>query len=410
MHPKELSIDDYTYDLPAEKTALYPAHPRDSSRLLIYDKGVISEDIYRNLDKHLPAEAALVFNDTRVIKSRILFPKVTGAVIEIFCLEPYHPFIDYDTLFRQTGSSLWKCMIGKAGKWRDKFLTRKIVIEGTEVTLRAELIKRLTDSYVVKFDWTPGRFTLGEILTTAGVTPLPPYIKRTANEDDEKDYQTVYSVHKGSVAAPTAGLHFTEAMMESFRGKGIPVLFTTLHVGAGTFKPVKSATMEGHIMHEEWLNITVEFLRQLIGNLDRTIISVGTTSTRTLESIYWMGNKILNNGHITPEDLKISQWEVYETGEVHSPQTAVTALLDWITGHKMTHLLIETGIIIAPGYKYKIVRGLITNFHQPKSTLLLLVAAFMGDDWRRVYDYALTRNFRFLSYGDGCLIIPLPQG
>lgn len=406
MHPKELSIDDFTYDLPADKIALYPVHPRDSSRLLVYKKGMISEDIYRNIEKYLPDQTTLVFNDTRVIKSRILFPKTTGAVIEIFCLEPYEQFIDYETLFQQRGSSLWKCMIGKAGKWRDKFLTRDIVIGDAAVTLRAELIKRLADSYVVKFDWTPAGFTLGEILTAAGVTPLPPYIKRTATKDDEKDYQTVYSVHKGSVAAPTAGLHFSEAMMASFHKKGIATLFTTLHVGAGTFKPVKSPTMEGHIMHEEWINISVVFLQQLLANLDHTIVSVGTTSTRTLESIYWMGNKILNDRNITPEALKISQWEVYDSTVAHDPQSAVQALLHWIVRHDMSHLLIETGIIIAPGYQYKIVSGLVTNFHQPKSTLLLLVAAFMGSDWITMYDYALTHNFRFLSYGDGCLIIP----
>lgn len=406
MHPKDLSIDDYTYDLPPEKIALYPVHPRDTSRLLICNKGDISEDIYRHLDAHLPQDATLVFNDTRVIKSRILFPKSTGAVIEIFCLEPYEQFPDYERLFQQTHTSLWKCMIGKAGKWRDKYLTRELEIGGQHATLHAELIKRLPDAYVVQFSWTPEQITLGEILSAAGVTPLPPYIKRKASDEDEKDYQTIYSIHNGSVAAPTAGLHFTQEMMNAFRKKHIPTLFTTLHVGAGTFKPVKSVTMEGHIMHEEWMNITVDFLRQLKENLNRTIISVGTTSTRTLESIFWMGNKILSNKSITAEELKITQWEVYETPDAGDPATAVRALLDWMREHDLSHLLIETGIIIAPGYHFRIVKGLITNFHQPKSTLLLLVSALVGDDWRKVYNYALANNFRFLSYGDGCLLLP----
>lgn len=406
MHPKDLSINDYTYDLPPEKIALYPVHPRDTSKLLICNKGDISEDIYRHLDAHLPQDATLVFNDTRVIKSRILFPKSTGAVIEIFCLEPYEQFPDYERLFQQTHTSLWKCMIGKAGKWRDKYLTRELEIEGQHATLHAELIKRLPDAYVVQFSWTPEQITLGEILSAAGVTPLPPYIKRKASDEDEKDYQTIYSIHNGSVAAPTAGLHFTQEMMNTFRKKHIPTLFTTLHVGAGTFKPVKSVTMEGHIMHEEWMNITVDFLRQLKENLNRTVVSVGTTSTRTLESIFWMGNKILSNKSITAEELKITQWEVYETPDAGDPATAVGALLDWMREHDLSHILIETGIIIAPGYDFKIVKGLITNFHQPKSTLLLLVSALVGDDWRKVYNYALANNFRFLSYGDGCLLLP----
>lgn len=406
MHPKDLAIENFSYSLPPERIALFPASPRDSSRLLIYREGDIAEDIYRRLDRYLSDNTVLVFNDTRVIKSRILFEKATGSVIEIFCLEPVQPVSDYDTLFRQNESVLWKCLIGKAGKWKEKQLAKRIVIHNTEVVLTAELVERLPDAYVVRLAWTPSHFTFGEIIGTAGVTPLPPYIKRAANEDDEINYQTVYSQHEGSVAAPTAGLHFTQKMLHSFREKGIPSLFTTLHVGAGTFKPVKSDTMEGHLMHAEWQNITIPFLEGLLKNIDRKIISVGTTATRTLESIFWMGNKILNHPDIGPADLKIGQWEVYETHRVHTREEAVTALLGWIKKQDMTHLVIETEIIIAPGYTYRMTEGLITNFHQPRSTLLLLVAALIGRDWEKVYGHALAHNFRFLSYGDGCLLLP----
>lgn len=406
MHPKDLSIEDFSYVLPKEKIALYAAEPRDSSRLLIYDEGLIKEDIYRNLEHHLPKNSVLVFNDTRVIKSRLLFPKSTGAIIEIFCLEPYEDFRGYDLFFRQTGKALWKCMIGKAGKWKEKRLSKTLSISGTEVTLTAELQKKLTDSYLVELSWTPPAISHGEIMDAAGVTPLPPYIKRKANKKDETSYQTIYSAHEGSVAAPTAGLHFTDKMMKGFQRKGIETLFTTLHVGAGTFKPVKSDFMEGHIMHKEWMNITVEFLENLLKNIDKSIITVGTTATRTLESIYWMGNKIISDKVNDIHDLQTSQWEVYDLQEIHSPEEATAALIHWIKSRGKSHLMIETGILIAPGYDYKIINGLITNFHQPQSTLLLLVAALMGEEWRKVYDYALQHNFRFLSYGDGCLILP----
>lgn len=406
MHPKELSIEDFTYELPDEKIALFPASPRDSSRLLIYNEGSISEDIYRNLAQHLPADAVLIFNDTRVINSRILFPKSTGATIEIFCLEPFGAFADYDQLFAQTGESTWKCMIGKAGKWKEKQLVKTFKIQGRDVTLFAELTDRLPDSYLVRFTWTPSDFTVAEVIGAAGLTPLPPYIKRRATPTDEKTYQTVYSAHNGSVAAPTAGLHFTEEMMASFQERGITTLFTTLHVGAGTFKPVKSEKMGGHHMHAEWMNITLGFLHALRSNIHKKIISVGTTSTRTLESIYWMGSKIVNNPEIPISDIKIKQWEPYDANAGCSAEAALDALIRWMQARGDTHMLIETEIIIAPPYVFRIVAGLITNFHQPKSTLLLLVAALAGDGWKQIYKYALDHGFRFLSYGDGCLIIP----
>lgn len=406
MHPKDIKIEDFSYDLPKEKIAYHPAHPRDSSKLLIYKQGTISESLYRNLANNLESDCCLIFNDTKVIKSRIFFPKKTGAVIEIFCLEPSEATTNYEEHFQQTGSVRWKCLVGKVGKWKEKQLCKTLQIEGKEVSLKAEIIERLADSFVIELSWTPEEISFGEIIEAAGATPLPPYIKRKATRKDEDEYQTVYSHYDGSVAAPTAGLHFTQRILADLKQKAIPTLFTTLHVGAGTFKPVSSETMQGHIMHAEFMNITIAFLESLQEQLGKTIISVGTTSTRTLESIFWMGNKILNQPEISQEELKVSQWEPYETQQVHSTKEALAALISWMKSRKLEHLLIETEIIIAPGYTYKMIKGLITNFHQPNSTLLLLVAALVGDSWKKIYDYALHHDFRFLSYGDGSLLLP----
>ena len=406
MHPRYLKIEDFTYDLPNEKIAYSPVNPRDSSKLLVYKEGYISESTYRNLADQLPNDAVLIFNDTKVVKSRIFFQNETGATIEVFCLEPYGENTDYELHFQQTGSAVWTCLVGKVAKWRQPILSKSIIVNGKEVILSVEMIEKLADSYVVKFTWTPEDIAFGEVMEAAGVTPLPPYIKRIADKTDEETYQTVYSEHEGSVAAPTAGLHFTERVLEDFKNKGIVSLFTTLHVGAGTFKPVKAEVMEDHIMHSECLNITTDFLESLLSKINQPIITVGTTSTRTVESIYWMGNKIVNNPTITLEELKVSQWTPYETEQTCSAEEAVSALLNWIKNRNQTHLSIETEIIIAPGYTYRISKGLITNFHQPQSTLLLLVSALIGDNWKTVYQYALDNDFRFLSYGDGSLLLP----
>ncbi|RQP12506.1 MAG: S-adenosylmethionine:tRNA ribosyltransferase-isomerase [Chryseobacterium sp.] len=372
---------------------------------MIYKKGEISEDVYRNLPEQLPSDALLVFNNTRVIKSRIFFHKPTGGAIEIFCLEPYNPLPEYAEHFDCKDSVLWKCLIGKANKWKESSLTKTITVNEQTLQLTAEIVERLSDSFLIRFSWDRP-VTFGEVLNAAGTTPLPPYIKRVADKEDEETYQTVYSEHEGSVAAPTAGLHFTDNILNELRAKSIPSMYTTLHVGAGTFMPVKSETMEGHNMHSEWMNISRDFLVDLRSNLDKTIISVGTTSARTLESVYRMGNKLCQNPQSTGEELKVSQWESYEESSSADAYNAVSALIDYLDQRKMTHLSIETEIIIAPGYEFKIVKGLLTNFHQPQSTLLLLVSALIGDDWRKVYDYALENNFRFLSYGDGSLLLP----
>jgi S-adenosylmethionine:tRNA ribosyltransferase-isomerase len=407
MHPKNLSISDFDYSLPEEKIAVYPLPERDQSKLLIYKSGNISEDIYRNIAAYLPERSFLVFNDTKVIKARILFQKKTGAVIEIFCLEPYEKINDYAVVLSQKNSTKWKCMIGGAGKWKEKFLEKEIIIEGKKIVLKAQLVEKLNDAYVVELSWDPGNYSFAEIIDHAGETPLPPYIKRKAEESDAERYQSIYSHYEGSVAAPTAGLHFTEQIFSSLNKKNIEKGFVTLHVGAGTFKPVKSSNMEGHEMHAEWIDVSTNFLKQLIDHISNGVFCVGTTSVRTVESLYWMGLKTFLNPETNFVDLKISQWEVYEEpleNNVCNAKTALESLLKYLKDKKTERLFIQTQIIIAPGYAYKICDGIVTNFHQPKSTLLLLVSAMIGEEWKSIYDYALKNNFRFLSYGDGCLI------
>lgn len=407
MHPKDLSINDFNYKLPEEKIAIFPLEKRDQSKLLIYKNEKISEDIYRNIAGHLPEGSFLVFNDTKVIKARILFKKITGSIIEIFCLEPYERIKDYAVVLQQKNSIRWKCMIGGAGKWKEKFLEKTISIHGETIILKAGLIEKLSDAYVVELSWTPGDYSFAEIIEHAGETPLPPYIKRKAEESDAERYQSIYSLHEGSVAAPTAGLHFTKEIFSSLKKKNIDTGFVTLHVGAGTFKPVKSERMAQHEMHAEWIDVSVSFIETLINNISHGIFCVGTTSVRTIESLYWMGLKALLNPNIEFENLQINQWDVYEENLQNnnsSPEVALRALLDFLNSQNVEKLLIQTQIIIAPGYQFKIAKGMITNFHQPKSTLLLLVAAMIGENWKDIYDYALAREFRFLSYGDGCLI------
>lgn len=407
MHPKNLSIEDYNYLLPEEKIASYPLEKRDESKLLVFKYGEISEGIYKNIAYHLPVNSLLIFNDTKVIKARILFTKSTGAVIEIFCLEPYEDVNEYAIIFQKKEKIKWKCMIGGASKWKRGSLEKTLVIDGNEIQLKASLVKKLSDAYVVELTWEPGDFSFAEIIESAGDTPLPPYIKRKAEESDAERYQTIYSKYEGSVAAPTAGLHFTPHIFHSLKAKNISAGFTTLHVGAGTFKPVKSATMEGHEMHAEWMELSTDFIELLLKNLKNEIICVGTTSVRTIESIYWMGVKSILYPHQQIEELAIKQWEVYEEPLLKidcSPEKSLASLLKFLQKKKVKKLLIQAQIIIAPGYQFMLTKGLITNFHQPKSTLLLLVAAMAGDDWKKMYEYALENEFRFLSYGDGCLI------
>lgn len=396
MHPKNISILDFTYHLPDEKIALHPAEQRDNAKLLVYKNGIIYEDKYSNIHTHLPQNSALIFNNTKVIKARILFTKPSGGVIELFLLEPYQG--DYSTTLSATKTCQWKCFIGGASKWKEK----ELVFD--KWGLRAQLIEKLTDAYVVEFNWT-AIISFAEIVEQIGNIPLPPYIKRNVNEVDKNCYQTIFAAHDGSVAAPTAGLHFTETIFKNLAAKNITTGFVTLHVGAGTFKPVKAATMAAHEMHAEWMDVSIETIKNLITTIDKTIVAVGTTSLRTIESLYWMGVKTL----LQPltEQLTISQWEIYD--ELHIEKTitakdALEALLQWLQKNNLTQLFTQTQILIAPGYQFKIAKAIITNFHQPQSTLLLLVAAAIGNDWKKIYDYALENNFRFLSYGDGSLL------
>ncbi|MBC7829419.1 MAG: S-adenosylmethionine:tRNA ribosyltransferase-isomerase [Chitinophagaceae bacterium] len=406
MHPKHLSIDDFTYELPEEKIAKYPLAQRDASKLLVYKNSRIEDTSYKNIDKYLPPGSLLILNNTRVIEARILFQKQTGAAIEIFCLDPYIPDIDITTAMQQRQSVIWLCLIGGVSKWKHgQVLQKKITADGYIIVVEAKFVDKVKASFAVQISWTPAELSFAEILHYAGNIPLPPYLKREAESTDEERYQTVYANTKGSVAAPTAGLHFTKELFEKLHLKKIETAWATLHVGAGTFKPVKSVTMEHHDMHAEFVEVDISLVENILKRVNGHITAVGTTSLRTIESLYWMGVKLIHSMNITVHDLIIGQWEPYELPAKNiTPSQALEALLDWMTANKISRLITKTQILIAPGYTMRIANALITNFHQPRSTLLLLVAAFVGDDWRKIYDYGLKNDFRFLSYGDGCLL------
>ncbi len=395
---KNISIANFTYHLPNDKIALHPLQNRDESKLLIYKDGVIKEDVYKNIHQHLPKKSLLIFNDTKVIKARLVYTKPTGGSIEIFLLEPFSA--DYTTSLTATKTCRWKCLIGGASKWKQNNLQWTI----SNGLVELMLIEKLDDAYVIKFSWA-NEISFAEVLEQIGNIPLPPYIKRKPDENDTNRYQTIFAQHNGSVAAPTAGLHFTPAIFQNLSSCQIKKDFVTLHVGAGTFKPVKSAIMQGHQMHTEWIDVSIETIKNIIENINEPIIAVGTTSLRTLESLYWLGIKAHLNNAIKTLDLQ--QWDVYEEDLKNTTLTAkeaLTVLINWLQKNKRTSLFTSTQLLIAPGYTFKIVHALVTNFHQPKSTLLLLVAAAIGDSWETVYDYALQNNFRFLSYGDGSIL------
>ena len=417
MHPSELSIFDFTYDLPPERIALHPLPERDSSRLLVYEKGNIQDVIFINVAQHLPENSLLIFNDTRVIKARIRFQKPTGGFIEIFCLEPFGEMKGYESVMNTKETVRWKCMIGGAGKWKEGLLDKKLAVGdlqaynkqwamgNQEWTISAKLIEKLEDTYVAEFSWKPAGLSFAEVLELAGDIPLPPYIKRKTEEQDIQRYQTVYAREQGSVAAPTAGLHFTDAVFVSLQKKKIRSEFVTLHVGAGTFKPVKASVMRNHEMHEEWISVNITTIERLRENIPGNCIAVGTTSARTLESLYWMGVKAMIDPGL--KQLDLGQWEVYEEklNELNiSPDQAMAALADWLRQHDQEKFFTTTRLMIAPGYRFRMISHLITNFHQPQSTLLLLVAAAIGNDWIKCYRHALQNGYRFLSYGDSCLL------
>lgn len=419
MDTKHIRIDDYDYPLPDERIAKYPLKERDHSKLLIYDGGQITDDVFYNLPRHLKSGSLMVFNNTRVIQARLHFRKDTGALIEVFLMEPALP-ADYEQMFQSVGHCSWLCMIGNLKKWKDGRLSRDIEVKGTKLTLNAEMDRSKTaeksggTNYWVDFSWNDSNANFAEILEAVGELPIPPYLNRKTEESDKTTYQTVYSKIKGSVAAPTAGLHFTKKVLADIDACGIVRDEVTLHVGAGTFKPVKTEEIAGHNMHSEYIVVHRHTFSNLLAH-GCQCIAVGTTSVRTLESLYYIGVKIVRNPDIAEEDLHVAQWEPYDLphnadglvvvdGKAVSVSEAIGAVNDYLVREGLEALHTSTQIIIAPGYDYKIVKTLVTNFHQPKSTLLLLVSAFLKGDWRRVYDYALSHDFRFLSYGDACLL------
>ncbi|MBQ9678536.1 MAG: S-adenosylmethionine:tRNA ribosyltransferase-isomerase [Prevotella sp.] len=407
METKQIQICDYDYPLPDERIAKFPMAERDHSKLLLYKKGEVGEDIFYNLPKHLPSKALMVFNNTKVIQARLHFRKDTGALIEIFLLEPAEP-ADYEQMFQTKKCCSWLCLIGNQKKWKEGALTRTLSIKDETLNIKATRKGEHGTSQLIQFEWD-GDVPFSDVIDAIGELPIPPYLNRETQESDKTTYQTVYSKIKGSVAAPTAGLHFTERVLADIDAHGIEREELTLHVGAGTFRPVKSETIGEHPMHTEYIAVRRHTIERLIAH-NGEAIAVGTTSVRTLESLYYMGLKVMANPDLTEEQLHVNQWEPYEqlavNGERLEPKEVLQALLDWMDRHALTVLHSSTQIIIAPGYDYHIVKMLVTNFHQPQSTLLLLVSAFVKGDWRRIYDYALSHDFRFLSYGDSSLLIP----
>lgn len=401
---KHIRISDYDYSLPDERIAKFPLPERDSSKLLVYRHGEVSEDRFTSLPQYLKPGMLMVFNNTKVIQARLHFRKETGALIEVFCLEPYSP-ADYAQNFQQTETCSWLCMIGNLKKWKEGVLRKEMTVNGRDLILCAERGEAVGTSHAVRFSWNDSSVTFSDILECMGELPIPPYLNRETQESDKKTYQTVYSKIKGSVAAPTAGLHFTERVLSALDNAGIEREELTLHVGAGTFKPVKSEEIEGHDMHTEYISVRRSTIEKLIAH-NGEAVAVGTTSVRTLESLYYIGLKLEKDMELSEEGLHVNQWEPYEEASGLSTVRALQNIVDWLDRHGIETLHTSTQIIIAPGYKYHIVKAMVTNFHQPKSTLLLLVSAFVNGDWHRIYDYALSHDFRFLSYGDSSLLIP----
>lgn len=420
METKHIHISDYNYDLPDDRIAKFPVSPRDTSKLLVYRHGEISDDVFYNLPKYLPEKSLMVFNNTKVIQARMHFRKETGALIEVFLMEPAAP-TDYELMFQTRGECSWLCMVGNLKKWKEGSLVRTFDVAGTTINFKATMRRDVVDAksggtnYWIDFSWDNPQVSFAEILDAVGELPIPPYLNRETQDSDKTTYQTVYSKIKGSVAAPTAGLHFTDKVLADIDAVGVRREELTLHVGAGTFKPVKSEEIDGHTMHTEYVCVRRDTLQTLL-DYDCSAVAVGTTSVRTLESLYYMGVKLEATPDAAEEDLHVNQWEPYENADGTpvggylvggiTPQRAIANIIAWLDKNNLKTLHSSTQIIIAPGYKYKIVKALVTNFHQPQSTLLLLVSAFLKGDWHNVYDYALSHDFRFLSYGDSSILIP----
>jgi S-adenosylmethionine:tRNA ribosyltransferase-isomerase len=406
MNPQALRMADFTYALPDERIAYFPLEQRDQSKLLVYKDGVCTDKIFKDLSSSLPDNALLVFNDTKVIQARILFVGEKDT-IEVFCLEPLQPSELIELAMGASNSCVWRCLIGNNKRWKDLPQVATFNDGTTKVKLTAEKLRKEDDAFVVKFSWEPADLSFARVLEIGGKTPLPPYIKREAEESDKDRYQTVYARAHGSVAAPTAGLHFTQGVIDSLAAKNITTAHITLHVGAGTFKPVKVDYLREHEMHAEQIHITKELLDTLIAAIGtRPIIPVGTTALRTLESLYWLGLKLRHYEGDEPAEIRIDQWEPYDINPslLVEPRKALESIAAYMKEHKLNALHGKTRLLIAPGYRFKFADAIVTNFHQPQSTLLLLIAALIGPDWRKVYDYALANDFRFLSYGDSSLL------
>lgn len=399
VSPQTIRIEDYTYDLPDHRIARYPLVRRDASKLLIWKNGRIQEDIYQNIGQYMEPDTLLVFNNTRVIPARLRFEKDTGGAVEIFCLEPEGELAGS---MAQTGSSVWKCLVGGAKKWKSGLLT----LENQGFKVSAEWVERGRETSLIRFSWTPESRSFAEVLEQMGQVPLPPYLQRPAEAEDRERYQTIYARYNGSVAAPTAGLHFTEELFQRLAEHNILPAYLTLHVGAGTFKPVKTETIGEHEMHAEYFDIDRATLARLRDQYGKgRVVAVGTTSLRTLESAFLMGCKLLVSPDMSLQELEIAQWDAYDARypRVPAPE-AFEALIQWLDKQGLERIVAKTQLLIAPGYSIQTVDALATNFHQPSSTLLLLVAALVGADWRKIYDYALGNEFRFLSFGDGSLL------
>ena len=398
MHPSQLEIKDFTYDLPSEKIANYPLKNRDESKLLVYKNNIITETTFKTLVEYLPENSVLIFNNTKVIQARLHFSTKTNQTIEVFCLEPDEKNIDISVAMLSTKSIRYKCLVGNLKKWKDESL----VLTKNGVTLTIKIVEKNNEFILIDLFWLPVELCFTEVLEKIGTLPIPPYLKRNSEEIDTTRYQTIYAKQKGSVAAPTAGLHFTEHVFKSLESKQIKTLNVTLHVGAGTFKPIKTEIIGNHTMHSEWIEVDLNLIKNLI--TQQQIICVGTTSLRTIETLYWMGVKASINPNATLEHLEIKQWDVYELNGNLSYADSLMYLINWLQKHNLRGLVCKTQILIAPPYKLKIAKGIITNFHQPQSTLLLLISAVVGNNWKTIYKYALNNNYRFLIYGDSSLL------
>lgn len=399
---KDIAIDEYDYPLPEERIAKYPLAERDASSLLVLKDKKIQKSQFMHIGDFLPDETLLVFNETKVIRARLQFHKATGSRIEVFCLEPEQ---DYQVAFAAPSPVRWKCLVGNAKRWKEGKLAMTLNVKGQETTLFAERLAHNDQHSEIEFSWMPSNLPFADVLEAAGEIPLPPYLHRDAEPDDRDRYQTVFARYDGSVAAPTAGLHFTQPLIAALREHGFTFDEVTLHVGAGTFRPVATDTIGEHAMHSETIVVRQSLIQNLINHIGKPIIPVGTTSTRTLESLYWIGVMLDEQG-MELRPLHVNQWFPYENHTSISANKALQNIVDYLNQHRLTRLEASTALMIAPSYKMRVITGLITNFHQPKSTLLLLVSALIGERWKECYRFALDNGFRFLSYGDSCLFLP----